>query len=133
MNVLYSAYTNYQNYLNYPPSSPPTVWFYNRNNSNRYWEYSFQKVNTAWPATGMRQGRHASGKWIGGQLKYSGTNSNMGHGYYWTSTPWDENENAAAIQGASYNITVRDTVLYEITYGANADAYPVRCVRMTTP
>jgi hypothetical protein len=124
MSMLYTAYRNYG------ISPSPTFWF--KGNSNRYWEYGSPGVITFWPATGMRQGRNASSKWIGGQLKYAGTYNNKGHGYYWTSTPWDE-DGKAVVPGASYNITMRDDILYEITYGANADAYPVRCVKMTNP
>ncbi|MDR0394679.1 MAG: fimbrillin family protein [Tannerella sp.] len=127
MSILYSAYRNYR------PSPLPTIWFYNRSNSNRYWEYSIQEKVAIWPVAGMRQGRHDSGRWIGGQLKYAGTNNYMGHGYYWTSTPWDEAGNTV-VPGASYNIMTRDHILYEnTTYGPNADAYPVRCVKMTNP
>jgi hypothetical protein len=137
-NDVSGLYSGYQNYLS---QALPSFWFYNKNSSNRYWEVGRQGVTDAfWPVTGMRQGRHAaSGRWLGGQLKYAGTNVRLGHGYYWTSTPWDAaTEGGAAGDvalppppgGASYNIMMRDRVLYEITYGPNADAYPVRCVKM---
>ncbi|MDR0744019.1 MAG: hypothetical protein LBF05_06665, partial [Tannerella sp.] len=97
-------------------TSPPFPVFHNRNNSNRYWVYSYSGVTTAWPTAGMREGRHAaSGKWYGGQLKYSGTNNNMGYGYYWTSTPWDK-YGRSVVPGASYSMTMHDTILYETTY-----------------
>jgi uncharacterized protein (TIGR02145 family) len=126
LNILHDAFNN----------TPPYPVFHNRNNSNRYWEYSYQSVTTVWPTAGMREGRHDAssyGRWFGGQLKYSGTNNNMGHGYYWTSTTWDEN-GRSVVPGASYNIVMRGNILYENTsYGPNADAYPVRCVKMANP
>jgi hypothetical protein len=133
MSVLQSAYQNYLSYLNASSSELPSVWFYNRNNSNLYWESGFQDAVAAfWPMAGMRQGRHASGRWVGGQLKYAGTSDRMGYGYYWTSTPWDAAGNVV-VPGASYNVTMREHILYEISYGPNADAYPVRCVKIDTP
>jgi hypothetical protein len=121
--MLYSAFDQYLYYLEHAQSSLPLIWFYNRDNSNRYWMYSYQGASAAWPIAGMRQGRHASGKWIGAQLKYSGNDRSMGHGYYWTSTPW-------IMRGLSYSINMRGTVLYSNdTSGPNADAYPVRCVQ----
>jgi uncharacterized protein (TIGR02145 family) len=120
LKILHKAFEN----------SPPYPVFHN--NSNRYWVYSYSGATTAWSLAGMREGRNAAGKWYGGQLKYSGTDNKMGHGYYWTSTPWDE-DGHSVVPGASYNITMRDNILYEITYGPNADAYPVRCVKMANP
>jgi hypothetical protein len=112
----------------------PNLWFYNYDNSNRYWMYSFRQVPTAWPVAGMRQGRQENvndpQKWIGARLLYSGTDRNMGQGYYWTSTPWREKEDRPVIPGLSYCISMRDVYLYsEDTGGANADAYSVRCVK----
>ncbi|MDR1092163.1 MAG: hypothetical protein LBL79_13905 [Prevotella sp.] len=122
--ALYSAYNEWSQ----PPSTE--IWFYNEGNSNRYWVYSYQHTPTAWPVAGMRRGWHRLGKSYGSQLIYSGTDGNMGHGYYWTSTPWREKEDGPVIPGLSYSFQMRDVVLYsKDTGGANADAYSVRCVK----
>jgi hypothetical protein len=129
------AYPNYLFYLNSLNDDPSTqlqpVWFYNHTNSNRYWIYAGPSDETAWPAGGMREGRDRSGKWNGAQLKYSGTESSMGWGYYWTSTPL-EIVGGQQVAGASSRICIHNTILYSRDdFGPNADAYPIRCVKYT--
>jgi hypothetical protein len=132
LSMLHSAYAEYQIYLEKQRENPntplPSVWFYNHYNSNRYWIYSESGAHAIWPAAGMREGRHVLGKWIGAQLKYSGTEERMGKGYYWTSTPLEIN--GQKVPGASSRISIYNTLLYSNTdFGPNADAYPVRCVK----
>lgn len=141
LNALHMAFDNYEIYLEdlkVNPSKPiPSIWFYNRKNSNRYWEYSYSNTVTSWPLTGMRQGRNTSGKWIGAQLKYAGTDNRMGRAFYWTSTPLSID--GKVVPGSSHRIAtngsiLNGSILYSPDeYGANADAYPVRCVKMTNP
>jgi hypothetical protein len=133
--MLHRVYGDYLNYLDQKPE--PLIWFYNENNSNRYWIYYnhapeeclYRDFETAWPLAGMRQGRNVpEKKLIGARLIYSGTDRSMGHGYYWTSTPW--RVNGRIIPGFSYSLHMRDVFLYdEDMAGANADAYSVRCVK----
>jgi hypothetical protein len=136
LKALHNGYNNYELYLNdlkVNPSVPfPSIWFYNRKNSNRYWEYAYNNATTAWPTAGMRQGRNASGKWIGAQLKYAGTDNRMGRAFYWTSTPLSIG--GTPVPGSSHRVATNGFILYSSDeYGANADAYPVRCVKMATP
>jgi hypothetical protein len=129
--MLHNAYNDYNMYIDQKvdPDTPlPGEWFYNRYNSNRYWIYSGPSGHTVWPTAGMRQGRNVSGKWIGAQLKYSGTDEHMGKGYYWTSTPLEIN--GRKVPGASSRICMYNTLLYSRDdFGPNVDAYPVRCVK----
>ncbi|MDR1115030.1 MAG: fimbrillin family protein [Tannerella sp.] len=131
LSVLYRPWQSYDDYVK-TGGFPPAIWFYNAGNSNRYWEYynDNTKVSTMWPTAGMRQGRDGRNEKgdvvIGAQLKYSGTDRSIGKGYYWTSTPHE-----IAGPGASYRIEMYNTRLYSPdTYGPNADAYSVRCVKI---
>jgi hypothetical protein len=134
LNVLYRPWKDYDDYVNREGFLNAT-WFYNARSSNRYWEYHNNNNDndtkvSIWPTAGMRQGRDGRNEKgdvvIGAQLKYSGTDRSMGKGYYWTSTP-----NGIAGPGASYRIEMHNTRLYSPdTYGPNADAYSVRCVKI---
>ena len=107
-------------------ANPTSAWYFNYA-STRYWEFKYlvNKV-TAWPAAGMRIGRGIPGGNSGGQLIYSGTSSVMGQCFYWTSTPF--------VLGASHRVyTVGNKLYSEDDHGDNADAYPVRCVKMPNP
>ena len=108
--------------------TPSSLWYFNYK-GNKYWEYYYYSAGdvTAWPSAGMRQGRFTSDGNNGAQLIYSGTNSNFGQCFYWTSSP----VNIGALSGGSYRIhTVGDKLYSEDDYGDNADAYPIRCVKM---
>ena len=92
-----------------------------------HWEYTismpFQGTfTTIWPAAGMRQGR------LAGKLTGSGTAAARGQCIYWTSTP----VNISGIPpGGSYHIFTSGVLLYSRDdFGDNADAYPVRCVKI---
>jgi hypothetical protein len=102
----------------------------------RYWNYYYYNGGsvTAWPAAGMRQGRNRSALLgnRGAQLLYSGTDADNGSCIYWTSSPFEIGGNT--LSGGSYRIYTSGETLYsEDDYGDNADAYPVRCVKMTNP
>jgi hypothetical protein len=109
------------------PDNNPLLYFANAD--RKYWEYYYinngSKV-AIWPAAGMRLGRGSSGEYSGGQLIYSGTTYTTGQCFYWTSNYF--------IEGASYRVYTVGTKLYsEDDFGDRADAYSVRCVKMTTP
>jgi hypothetical protein len=135
LDVLYRPWQTYFHHIQIGGGFPPGVWFYNVDNSNRYWKYYNDDTNdfTWWPVAGMRHGQHGrieNKDFIGAQLKYSGTDNSMGRGYYWTSTPLKIS--GVVVPGASYRIQMRNNILYSSDeYGPNADAYPVRCVKMT--
>ena len=102
----------------------------------KYWEYSYGGNSSIWPAAGMRQGRSSAGENIGGQLLYSGTSegssSNLGQCFYWTSS--QINVDGIVLPGGSHRVfTTNGTsglTFYKDDYGDNADAYPVRCVKI---
>ena len=106
---------------------------------SKYWEYSFGGRSSVWPAAGMRQGRTTVGDYTGAQLVYSGTNSAFGQCFYWTSSPI--NVDGFTLPGGSHRVYTTHTTdpvtgvvasftFYKDDYGDNADAYPVRCVKM---
>lgn len=98
------------------------------NKGQKYWEYSFGTMKTIWPSAGMRAGRVSLTENQGGaQLIYSGTDAAKGQCFYWTSTPFKS--------GGSHRIYASDRNIlhHEDNYGDNADAYPIRCVKMDTP
>ena len=106
-----------------------SMWFVRRSDLN-YWQlyrYRNEPAVMVVPAAGMRQGRDDSGK--GPLLNYSGTSTQAGNCFYWTSTP----VNLSGINpGGSHRIYTNGNTIYgEIEYGDNADAYPVRCVKYT--
>ena len=101
-------------------------WYF-ANSGFRYWTYFYHgSGTTVWPSTGMRQGRNAYAGNSGGQLIYSGTGSDFGQCFYWTSTSAADID--ATLSGASHRVYT-DRILYSNDdYGDNADAYPIRCV-----
>ena len=108
------------------PISFPLLYFANA--ERKYWEYySINRNKVAiWPAAGMRLGRGSSGEYSGGQLIYSGTTYTTGQCFYWTSNFF--------VEGASYRVYTVGSKLYSNDdFGDRADAYSVRCVKMTTP
>jgi hypothetical protein len=135
LDALQKGYKNYEIYLDDVEKNPsvahPVIWFYNEKNSNRYWGYAYDRTATTfWPLAGMRQGRQNA---FGAQLKYAGTDNRMGRAFYWTSTPLNAGK---IVPGSSHRMTTNYSgfILYSPDeYGANADAYPVRCVKMTNP
>jgi hypothetical protein len=97
-----------------------------------FWEYYYPgtNANLYLLATGRRQGRSTSSDGIGGQLKFTGTNSTDGRLYYWTCSPIDVDE--IKFDGGSHVVSSRGNTLYsEDDFGDNADAYSVRCVKYT--
>jgi len=117
--ILHLAYT--QNGSNY----------YFKRMDNKSWEYMYSTLLGAnsWPAAGRRQGSLSSSEGNGGQLKFSGTNSNQGQLFYWTRTPM--NESGISFPGASYRLYSTNTneLWGEHETGGRADAYSVRCVK----
>jgi hypothetical protein len=110
--------------------SPSLLYFENR--GHRHWEYFFYLGGiggkTAWPAAGMRQGRSYNGN--GALLIHSGTGDMQGQCFYWTSSQVSLGENNF-LQGGSHRLYTKDDTLYsDNEFGDNADAYPIRCVRM---
>ena len=105
-------------------------WYF-KSQSHWYWEYLFvDGEKTVWPAAGMRQGRlnPINGN-TGGQLIYSGTPATSGQCFYWTSTP--AAASGTSIPGGSHRIYTSGNLLYnQDDFGDNADAYPVRCVKI---
>ena len=104
---------------------------YFRNEGNRRWDYYFYSgsVITEWPAAGMRQGRNSYRGNTGAQLVYSGTASTKGECYYWTSSPVVLSNNSI-LTGGSHRIYTSGNILHhEDSFGDNADAYPIRCVK----
>ena len=111
-----------------PNDPPPPALFYFKNAGRKYWEYNFYTNNkvTVWPAAGMRLGRGSAGEYNGGQLIFSGTTYTTGQCFYWTSNFFTE--------GASYRVYTVGNKLYSADdHGDRADAYAVRCVKMTNP
>ena len=95
-----------------------------------YWEYTYNTVNTTvWPTAGMRQGRYRLNGNSGGRLLYSGTAGTTGQCFYWSSSSVVLNDNSV-LSGGAYRIYTSGNLLYENEFGDNADAYPVRCIRM---
>ena len=94
----------------------------------KYWEYSFESNISEWPAAGMRQGRSTKDDNYGAQLLFSGTGSSIGQCFYWTSS--SINVDGITISGGSHRVHTTAVFLNENDYGDNADAYPVRCVKM---
>ena len=98
----------------------------------KYWEYSSGGRSSVWPAAGMRQGRSIVGDYTGAQLIYSGTSSVFGQCFYWTSS--QINVGGVSLPGGSHRVYttngIPDFTFYKDDYGDNADAYPVRCVKM---
>jgi hypothetical protein len=117
--ILHLAYT--QNGSNY----------YFKRMDNKSWEYKFPTplVTNSWPAAGRRQGSLSSSEGTGGQLKFSGTDSNQGQLFYWTRTPM--NESGVSFPGASHRLySTNANVLWgEHETGGRADAYSVRCIK----
>ncbi|MDR3251043.1 MAG: fibrobacter succinogenes major paralogous domain-containing protein [Tannerella sp.] len=112
--------------------------FYFRYKGNKYWEHYYihnsTPHRTAFPATGKRLGRSSSAEGSSGRLINSGTNSALGQCYYWTSSPVIGAY--GLIRGGAYRIyTTKGStpMLYPDDWGDNADAYPVRCVKMQIP
>jgi len=107
-----------------------TNWYF-QNQNNWYWEYRYMtnEKTTVWPTAGMRQGRYdrINGN-DGGQLICSGTTEKLGQCFYWTSTP----AVAKGKPGGSHRVYTSVTPLLhnQDDFGDNADAYPVRCVKM---
>ena len=99
---------------------------------NKYWEYSSLVNISMWPAAGMRQGRSYTNNNYGSQLLYSGTSSSVGQCIYWTSS--QINVGGITLTGGSHRIYTTNGVpnytIYKDDYGDNADAYPVRCVKI---
>ncbi len=109
------------------------LWYFNYQ-GHRYWDYYYYQgeILTAWPAAGMRQGRTSFNGNNGAQLLYSGTDADDGKCIYWTSSPI--NIDGSMLSGGSHRIYTSGNKLYsEDDYGDNADAYPVRCVKMANP
>jgi len=112
--------------------TPQTSLWYFQNAGFKYWNYYYYGgAITAWPAAGMRLGRSSADGYSGGQLIHSGTDAKKGQCIYWSSSP--ANIEGTMIPGASHRIYTVGNKLYEFEYGDNADAYPVRCVKMETP
>lgn len=112
-----------------------TNWYFENakektDSENRYWVYVYNNTRRAvWPAAGMRQGRSAYG-FTGGQLRYSGTEGAVGQCFYWTSTP-ATTRNGIIIPGGSHRVYTSGLILYDQDdFGDNADAYPVRCIKI---
>ena len=103
-------------------------WYFKRNASNNnYWELFYSSAPVlVWPAAGMRQGRNNNAL-VGAQLMFSGIDNLYGRCYYWTSTPVDL---AGINKGGSYRFYTNENTIYETEFGDNADAYPVRCVKI---
>ena len=110
--------------------------------SNRFWEYYYYdgEITSLWPAAGMRQGRNSlrvnNVTTVGAQLIYSGIGAGVGRCYYWTSSPVVLNDNSR-LQGAAHRIWTANElfstdklILHDkSSFGDNADAYPIRCVK----
>ena len=114
--------------LHIAPSDGPFGYFKLIN--NKYWEYFYYSTGatSVWPAAGMRYGRSNSNR--GAQLVSSGTDSDKGESYYWTSTP--RTVDGVKQTGESHRIqTSVSNILYsKDTSGDNADAYPIRCIKI---
>ena len=113
--------------------NPDEEIFYFKPQGTQYWEYYSLNVGkgkkTAWPMAGMRQGRNINNG--GAQLINSGTAAARGNCFYWTSTPVKIGD--SYLPGASYRIytSASPPMLYsKDEFGDNADAYPVRCIKM---
>ncbi|MDR2385334.1 MAG: fibrobacter succinogenes major paralogous domain-containing protein [Tannerella sp.] len=107
--------------------------YYFRRMGNTHWEYKYPgtpPVTNSWPAAGKRQGVYSLED--GGKIKYSGTAATQGQMLYWTRTPM--NEEGISWVGASYRLySTESNQLYgSHDTGGRADAYSVRCVKMTT-
>ena len=98
----------------------------------KFWDYSYGGISSMWPSAGMRQGRSSLGNNTGAQLIYSGTNSTLGQCFYWTSS--QINVDGITLTGGSHRVYTTNGIphytIYKNDYGDNADAYPVRCVKM---
>ncbi|MDR2917713.1 MAG: hypothetical protein LBV74_23220 [Tannerella sp.] len=130
LKTLHDAYSDYKAHLSTPSTPVPSIWFYYGN--HRYWQYSYSNVVSVWPAAGMRQGRSSFNGNNGAQLLYSGTDADDGKCIYWTSSPIKIG--GSTLSGGSHRIYTSGNMLYsEDDYGDNADAYPVRCVKMANP
>ena len=93
------------------------------NRGNWYWEHAATGGSGYWPKAGMRQGRSYFGG--GSQLLSSGTASQGGLCFYWSSTTV---EISGVPPGGSHRVYIANS-LYDLEWGDNADAYPVRCVK----
>ena len=99
-----------------------------------HWEYFYRKntstsITSHWPAAGMRIGRWSFRGNAGSQLLDSGTDAGRGQCYYWTSSPVMLGD--VVLQGGSHRVHTAGARLYSADdFGDNADAYPVRCIKM---
>jgi hypothetical protein len=97
--------------------------------SHGYWEYIDRRssptiYNSFWPTAGMRQGRNLGVNRVA-QLLYAKTDGAGGQCFYWTSTPF------RLRPAGSHRLYTSGLLLYSRDeYGDNADAYPIRCVKM---
>ena len=105
--------------------------------SHWHWNYLYYEgsIQTAWPAAGMRRGRSSykdpqNITSVGAQLLYAGTSEAIGQCFYWTSSPITLNNNSILPFG-SHRIHTAGNLLYsDSEFGDNADAYPIRCIKM---
>ena len=115
-----------------------STWYF-KNTDHWHWEYVYMStLRGVWPTAGMRQGRNSYHETVGGQTVYSaggqlrnsGTAAARGQLYYWTSTP-ASGKSGIYIPGGSHRVYSPGIILYDQDeFGDNADAYPVRCVKM---
>ncbi|MDR1723955.1 MAG: fibrobacter succinogenes major paralogous domain-containing protein [Tannerella sp.] len=115
-----------------------SVGYFKPKSDGKSWEYYYSGGTTGnlvyapWPCAGIRLGcdnNLLNAK--AGQLILSGATS-IGNCYYWTTTKVKiDGEHVA---GGSYRLYTSKYTLYSNKdYGNNADAYPVRCVKIKTP
>ena len=122
--------------------APQSVYWYFRNQGHWHWDFHYRDdydgINTltAFPAAGKRQGRYnyrenvGAQLTVGAQLVNSGTAAGAGQCYYWTSTSVVLKDNSE-LTGGSHRIFTSGSTLYSRDdFGDNADAYPIRCVKM---